>query len=57
MKAILERLGINQEQQIDSCMSGEEAIQAVKDRYKSGGTYKIIFTDFSMPVMDGIQST
>ena len=42
---------------MDFCMSGEEAVKQVKKAYKNNMAYKIIFTDFSMPGMDGIQAT
>jgi CheY-like chemotaxis protein len=29
----------------------------VKKTYENGMSYSIIFTDFSMPVMDGIEAT
>ena len=57
MKAIFERVGINCEDQMDFCLSGEEAVTQVKKAYEHGMSYKIIFTDFSMPVMDGIEAT
>ena len=33
------------------------AYEKVKDSYDNNNSYKIIFTDFNMPVMDGIEST
>ena len=55
MIAILNRLGINCEDQLDTCMSGEEAIKQVETAYNNKMVYKIICTDFSMPGMDGIE--
>ena len=57
MRAIFERVGINCEDQMDFCMSGKEALNQVKVAYEQGLSYKMIFTDFSMPDMDGIQAT
>ena len=54
MKAIFERVGINCDHQVDFCISGEESLHQVKEAYKNKVFYKVIFTDFSMPVMDGI---
>ena len=42
---------------MDFCLSGEEAVTQVKKAYEHGMSYKIIFTDFSMPGMDGIEAT
>ena len=42
---------------MDYCLSGKEALNQVKQAYEQGLSYKIIFTDFSMPEMDGIQAT
>ena len=54
MKAIFESVGINCEHQLDFCISGEESLKQVKEAYRNKMSYKIIFTDFSMPGMDGI---
>ena len=38
-------------------MSGKEAIEMVQQAYSLNISYQIIFTDFSMPDIDGIQAT
>ena len=38
--------------QVDSCLSGEEAIDAVKDSH-----YDLVFMDHMMPEMDGVEAT
>ena len=38
-------------------MNGQEAFDQVVTSTKLGFSYKIIFTDFSMPVMDGIEAS
>ena len=57
MRAILYSLGINTDFQVDFCIHGKEALNQVKKTYENGMRYSIIFTDFSMPVMDGIEAT
>ena len=57
MKVILEHVGINLEHQLDFCISGKECLDQIKDAYRNKMSYKVIFTDFSMPVMGGIEST
>ena len=57
MKTILASLGVNIQFQTDFCISGKEALDYVKLAYSNGFTYRMIITDFNMPVMDGIQAT
>jgi len=38
--------------QVDSCLSGEEAIDAIKDN-----NYDLVFMDHMMPDMDGVEAT
>jgi CheY-like chemotaxis protein len=57
MRAVLYSLGINVDYQTDFCIHGKEALNQVKKTNENGMRYSIIFTDFSMPVMDGIEST
>jgi CheY-like chemotaxis protein len=42
---------------VDFCIHGEEALNQVIRTYENGMRYRIILTDFSMPVMDGIEAT
>jgi len=48
-EAMLESFGLN----IELCLSGKEAI----DKIKQGKEYDIIFMDYMMPDMDGIETT
>jgi len=57
MRAILQKAGLDVENQIDFCITGKEAYEHVKYAYSNGISYKAIFTDFSMPIMDGIEAT
>ncbi|MCL2260081.1 MAG: ATP-binding protein [Fibromonadales bacterium] len=38
--------------QVDSCISGEDAIEAIKDNH-----YDLVFMDHMMPDMDGVEAT
>ena len=56
MKILLQSFGINL-RQIDFCITGKEAVDILKKQMQKGLEYKIILTDFSMPIMDGIEAT
>ena len=57
MKQMISIFGINTSNHIDYCINGKEAVEKFIESSTYGITYSVIFTDFSMPVMDGIQST
>ena len=57
MTAILKKIGIDIQYQVDFCITGIEAIEKLKETYLGHMKYKFIFTDFNMPEMDGIQAT
>ena len=57
MKAVLFSTGIDVEYQVDYCITGKEALEQLKKTYQHGMSYKLIFTDFNMPVMNGIEAT
>ena len=57
IKSMLFNLGIDTQNQVDFCINGLEALNALKNAQKSNIRYKLIFTDFNMPVMNGIEST
>jgi CheY-like chemotaxis protein len=42
---------------VDFCITGQEALNKIQKEYKNGGSYKLILTDFMMPVMNGIICT
>jgi CheY-like chemotaxis protein len=57
MRAILFNLGIDIENNVDICMNGKEAVDLVEHAQTLGIKYKLIFTDFNMPIMNGIEAT
>ena len=57
MRAILFKLGIDVENEVDFCINGQEAISMAEESKKYGINYAIILTDFNMPLMDGVEAT
>ena len=57
MKSMLKLAGIDVKQKCDVFITGKESLDYLKKMYKQGYSYSYIFTDFSMPVMNGIEST
>ena len=57
MRAILFKLGLDIENEVDFCMNGEEAFNLVKFAFENSIRYKLIFTDFNMPIMNGLEAT
>ena len=57
MRAMFENYGFNSEFGIDFCINGKEAVEKVVEAYEHGMSYGIIFTDFSMPILNGIDAT
>lgn len=57
IKLLLKLSGIISEAQVDYCLNGKEAVDKVREASAIGLTYKLILTDFSMPILDGIQAT
>jgi CheY-like chemotaxis protein len=57
MRAVLFSLGINVDYQVEFCITGKEAFEQLQRTYSGGMEYMLIFTDFNMPVMDGIEAT
>ena len=55
--SILYNIGVDTKNRVDFCITGLEAFDRVKEAYEKGIKYSIIFTDFSMPVMNGIELT
>jgi CheY-like chemotaxis protein len=45
------------EKRCDFCINGQEAYERVILAYERGLSYKLILTDFSMPILDGITAT
>ena len=57
MRAMFESCGFNCDFKIDFCLNGQESLEKVIEAYEHGISYGIIFTDFSMPVLNGIDAT
>ena len=57
MIALLEILAIDCHKFVDTCMNGKEAVEKITDAYKYNIEYSLIFMDFSMPIMNGIESS
>ena len=57
LSSMLFNLGIDTKSQVDFCINGHEALNTVKSAAKVNMSYDLIFTDFNMPVMNGIDST
>ena len=57
MKSMLFSAGIDTDFHVDFCITGKEAVEQLIACSELGISYKVIFTDFSMPVMDGIEAT
>ena len=57
MKVILDKAKIDAVNQVDYCITGLEALNQLQIAHGFGLAYKIIFTDFNMPEMDGIEAT
>ena len=56
MKSIFAGARVDVENNVDFCINGQEAVNHIKDSSNAGITFSIIFTDFSMPVMNGIDA-
>lgn len=56
LRVLLGKAGVDMSL-VDFCITGEEALNNVKREYSNGGSYRLILTDFMMPVMNGIVST
>ena len=57
LNSILFNIGVDTKNRVDFCITGQEAFNRVKKAYEKGIKYEIIFTDFNMPVMNGIELT
>jgi len=56
-KALLVSHGIDTYHHVDFCIDGQEALDTFIKSYEHGIRYKMILTDFKMPLMDGIEVT
>ena len=57
MEALLQTLDIDTDNLVDFCMNGKEALDKIIEAYNNDIKYSIIFMDFSMPIMNGIDSS
>ena len=57
MIALLEISAIDCPNFVDTCMNGKEAVEKVTDAYNHNIEFSMIFMDFSMPIMNGIESS
>ena len=57
MSAMFENCGFKTEYEVDFCINGQESVDKVIEAYENGMSYGMIFTDFSMPILNGIDST
>lgn len=55
--SLLRSCQVDVEKVVDVAMNGEEAIRSVKTALQLGIRYQLIFTDISMPHMDGMEAT
>ena len=54
---MIKKCGIDVDRQIDQCITGLEAVNLIKHSFIDNINYKVIFTDFNMPEMDGLEAT
>ena len=57
LQILMKQSGIDTANQVDFVMSGQEALDKVVEASDLGHFYSLILTDFSMPMMDGIEAT
>jgi CheY-like chemotaxis protein len=57
MQSMLKSRGVNVNERVDICMNGKEAVDLFIESFQNDIKYKIIFLDFSMPIMNGITAS
>ena len=57
LRALLFKLEVDVDSCVDFCINGQEALQMAELSKRHDFKYKMILTDFSMPVMDGLEAT
>ena len=53
----MDKAGLDTTYQVDFCIHGFEAFELLKQTYNCGMSYKLILTDFNMPICNGIKAT
>ena len=56
MSSMMSKYGIDVNHHVDFCLNGKEALDMIQESLAYDIHYKIIFLDFNMPVMDGIEA-
>ena len=57
MENMIAKCGVDVKKHLDQCITGLEGVNMVKHQFLEDVQYSIIFTDFSMPEMDGLEAT
>ena len=57
MRTLLSKCGIDVASQVDFCIHGGEALEMARFSIQYGFKYRLILTDFNMPVMDGLEAS
>ena len=57
MREMFKMAGVDVDNTCDFFYNSQHALEFIKTSYEHGFMYKFIFTDFSMPLLDGIQLT
>jgi CheY-like chemotaxis protein len=57
LKVMLKSLGYDIKNQVDFCINGQEAIDAVNTAYDNHLGYQLIITDYHMPKLNGMEAT
>jgi CheY-like chemotaxis protein len=56
MKTILKKSGFDIDNRLDICINGKEMLDLVRNSHSQGITFKLIFSDFSMPGLSGVDA-
>jgi CheY-like chemotaxis protein len=54
---LLQKCGVNIQQDVNVCINGKEALQKVKIKSADQEFYDLILMDFSMPILNGVEAT
>ena len=56
MGTLLQKTGFDVKNRLDFCINGVELVNLVRNSFELGINYRLIFSDFSMPDMDGVEA-